>query len=103
MGDYKHYICIDSNNIVIDGYADWQEDKRGTGEIQLSGDFGRHFQIQLMTDRGQYLYKLVNGQMTQRTQAELDAEWAARPADPPTEQDRIQALEDALLDIMLGG
>lgn len=100
---YKHFIRIDSNNIIIDGYSDWQNDKRGAGEIQLSGEFGRHFQFQLMTSRGQYMYKLINGAMTPRTQAELDAEWNARPADPPTEQDRIQALEDALLDIMLGG
>ncbi|MDQ0873797.1 hypothetical protein QFZ77_002456 [Paenibacillus sp. V4I3] len=85
MNDYKHFIRIDSNNIVIDGYSDWQEDKRGTGEIQLSGEFSRHFQFQLMTSKGQFMYKLVNGAMTPRSQTELDAEWAARPPAIKTE------------------
>lgn len=67
MDGYNHYIRIDSNNIVIYGFSDAFEQPI-TGDIPLSGDNGRHFQIQLMTDTGQYKYKLVNGQMVDRTQ-----------------------------------
>lgn len=102
MEEYKHYIVVE-NGIVIDGYADWQTDKRREGEVQLTGSFQRQFQINLITDRMQYKYKIVNGQMTERTQAELDLEWAARPTPPPPDNDRIKAVEDMLLEIMLGG
>lgn len=67
MNEYHHYIRIDSNNIVIHGFSDAFETPI-TGDLPLSGDNGRHFQIQLMTDTGQYKYKLVNGQMIDRTQ-----------------------------------
>lgn len=102
MDGYKHYIRVE-NGIVIDGYADWQTDKRTAGEIQLTGEFGRHFQMNLYTDRMQFKYKIVNGQMVERTQAELGLEWAARPTPPPADNDRIKAVEDMLLEIMLGG
>lgn len=96
MDEYKHYIRIDSNNIVIHGFSDAFEQFQ-QGDIQLSGDFGRHFQIQLRTDRGQYLYKLVNNAMTQRTQEELDTEWAARPEpEKSPDQKRIELLEAQL-------
>lgn len=89
MSEYKHYIRIDSNNIVIQGFSDAFEQPQ-TGDVQLSGDFGRHFQFQLMTGRGQFMYKLINGSMTPRTQAELDAEWEARPPAPKTEIEMIK-------------
>lgn len=103
MDGYKHFIRVDGNNIIVDGYADWQNDKRSVDEIMISGEYGRQFTIQLTNDRKQFIYKLINGSITPRTQQELDLEWIARPAEPPTENERIKALEDAVLDLMLGG
>lgn len=96
MDGYKQYIRIDTNNIVIYGFSDGFEQPQ-VGDIQLQGEYGRHFQIQLMTDRSQYLYKLIDGVITPRTQIELDAEWAARPAlEKSPEQKRIDQLEAQL-------
>lgn len=100
MNGYKHFVRVDSNNIVIEGYADWETEKRKSDEIPLSGEYTRQFQTQLINNRLQFAYKLVNGVMTLRTQAELDAEWNARPPEPPTTEDRLAAAEAALLSIM---
>ena len=71
------------------------------------GDRYRHAQnnylLKPLTDeRGVYRYKLVDGLVVQRTQAEMDADFAARPAPEPTEDEKertllraqIQALSD---------
>lgn len=71
------------------------------------GDRYRHAQnnylLKPLTDeRGVYRYKLVDGLVSQRTQAELDADYDARPAPEPTAEEKertllkaqIQALSD---------
>lgn len=71
------------------------------------GDRYRHAQnnylLKPLTDeRGVYRYKLVDGLVAQRTQAEMDADFDALPAPEPTEEDKerkllkaqIQALSD---------
>lgn len=71
------------------------------------GDRYRHAQnnylIEPLTDeRGVYRYKLVDGLVAQRTQAEMDADFDARPAPEPTAEEKertllkaqIQALSD---------
>lgn len=93
MDGYRHFLRVE-NGIVVEGYADWQLEKRHTGEIQLSGEYGRQFEFPLYTDRMQYKYKIVNGTMVERTQEELDEEWAARPPAPKTpEQKEIEKLK----------
>ena len=82
----------------------------GDGWMQIDegeGDRYRHAQnnylLKPLTDeRGVYRYKLVDGLVVQRTQAEMDADYAARPAPEPTEDEKertllraqIQALSD---------
>ena len=71
------------------------------------GDRYRHAQnnylLKPLTDeRGVYRYKLVDGLVAQRTQAEMDADFDARPAPEPTAEEKertllkaqIQALSD---------
>lgn len=101
MDDYKHYIRVE-NGIIIHGFSSAFEQPI-TGDIQLLGEFGRHFQQVLLTDRGQYKYKLVNSQMVERTQSELNAEWSERPPTPPTADQRLSDLEMALADIFANG
>ena len=82
----------------------------GDGWTQIDegeGDRYRHAQnnylLKPLTDeRSVYRYKLVDGLVVQRTQAEMDADYAARPAPEPTEDEKertllraqIQALSD---------
>lgn len=71
------------------------------------GDRYRHAQNNylfkpLTDERGMYRYKLVDGLVAQRTQAEMDADFDARPAPEPTAEEKertllkaqIQALSD---------
>lgn len=82
----------------------------GDGWTQIDegeGDRYRHAQnnylLKPLTDeRGVYRYKLVDGLVAQRTQAEMDADYDARPAPEPTAEEKertllkaqIQALSD---------
>lgn len=82
----------------------------GDGWTQIDegeGDRYRHAQnnylLKPLTDeRGVYRYKLVDGLVAQRTQAEMDADFDARPAPEPTVEEKertllkaqIQALSD---------
>ena len=61
------------------------------------GDRYRHAQnnylLKPLTDeRGVYCYKLVDGLVAQRTQAEMDADFDARPAPEPTAEERERTL-----------
>jgi hypothetical protein len=95
MSEYQHYIRTDANGIVIHGFTDAFEQIQ-PGDLLLSGQDGRHFQIQLINERGQFIYKLVNGAMVARSQEELETEWAARPTPPPSDS---ELLKDARLEI----
>lgn len=82
----------------------------GDGWTQIDegeGDRYRHAQnnylLKPLTDeRGVYRYKLVDGLIAQRTQAEMDADFDALPAPEPTAEEKertllkaqIQALSD---------
>ena len=82
----------------------------GEGWTQIDegeGDRYRHAQNNYLThmladERGVYRYKLVDGLVVQRTQAEMDADYAERPTPEPTEEEKertllkaqIQALSD---------
>lgn len=106
MDGYKRYIktkVVGTDTLVVDGYSDWQTDKFDPVDMQLSGTYTRQFDTPLLNDRMQFIYKLVNGSMVARSQAELDAEYNARPTPPPNQDDRIKSLEDALLSLLLGG
>lgn len=92
MSEYQHYIRVDANSIVIYGFTTGFEQPQ-PGDILLPNEDGRHFRIELRNERGQFRYKYVGGVMVQRTQTELDAEWAARPPEPETDAEKIARLE----------
>lgn len=72
----------------------------GDGWTQIDegeGDRYRHAQnnylLKPLTDeRGVYRYKLVDGLVAQRTQAEMDADFDARPAPEPTDTETLLEL-----------
>ena len=103
MNGYKHYIRISDNAVVIHGFSDAFE-KPQANDICILEDGPRHFHEvwpePLQNERGQFCWRWVNGQRVERTQAELDAEWATRPPDPPTFEERLEAAEQALIALM---
>lgn len=93
MDVYKHYIRVEGG-IVVHGFSDAFEQPQD-GDIILSGDFGRHFQFNLLTDRLQFKHKITNGQMVARTKEELDAEWTARTVTPDPDVELATAITNA--------
>ena len=89
IDDAGHVTAINSDAFVSgDGWTQIDE-----GE----GDRYRHAQnnylLKPLTDeRGVYRYKLVDGLVAQRTQAEMDADFDARPAPEPTAEERERTL-----------
>lgn len=92
-------IRTDSKNRVTainsSGFAD------GDGWIQIDEGYGdkyHHAQSNylpkpLTDERGVYRYKLVDGLVAQRTQAEMDADFDALPAPPLTTEERVNNVE----------
>ncbi len=93
-GEYEHYIRINSENIVIDRYSDW-EGKYQDGDILAETTDQRKYNFPYITASYQFMYKweASNSALILRTQTELDEELAARPARPPSMAERISALE----------
>lgn len=70
------------------------------------GDRYRHAQNNylpkpLTDERGVYNYKMAEGKVVERTTEEMDADFDARPAPPPTTEERVNALESANDDLIL--
>lgn len=96
--DTGRVTAINSNAFVSgDGWAQIDE---GAGDRYHHAQ-NNYLQKPLMDERGVYRYKLVDGMVTQRTQAEMDADFDALPAPPPTTEERVNALESANDDLIL--
>lgn len=102
----NHYIRTDEAGTIVYGFTDAFEQPLET-DILILEDGPRGFieawPESLVNERFQYRFKWVDGERVERTQVELDAEWSARPPEPPSLQDRLQAAEELLLTMMLGG
>lgn len=91
-------IRTDSKNRVTainsSGFAE------GSGWIQIDEGYGdkyhhaqnNYLDKSIMDERGIYRYKLVDGKPVERTQAEMDADYAARPAPEPTADEKEKTL-----------
>lgn len=96
--DAGRVTAINSNAFVSgDG---WTQIDEGEGDIYHHAQ-NNYLQKPLMDERGVYRYKLVDGLVTQRTQREMNADFDARPAPPPTTEERMNALESANDDLIL--
>lgn len=92
-------IRTDSKNRVTainsSGFAD------GDGWMQIDEGYGdkyhhaqsNYLPMPLTDERGVYRYKLVDGLVAQRTQAEMDADFDALPAPPLTTEERVNNVE----------
>lgn len=103
---YKVLVQTDDTGRVtaINSYAfvsgdGWAQIDEGAGDRYHHAQ-NNYLQKPLMDERGVYRYKLVDGLVVQRTQAEMDADFDARPA-PPTIEERVNTLESANDDLIL--
>lgn len=96
---YKVYIQTDGENRVtainssafVDGTGWAQIDEGYTDKYHHAQ--GNYLDKPLMDERGVYRYKLVDGLIAQRTQAEMDADFDALPAPPLTTEERVNNVE----------
>ena len=97
---YIVYVQVDDDNrITAVASSALLTDTNGWTQID-SGYSYRHHHAQnnylpgpLEDKRGICRYKLVNGAVAPRTQEEMDADYAARPAPEPTTEERVAQLE----------
>jgi len=106
MNGHNHYQRVNEAGEIILGFSDAFEQPQD-GDILVLEDGPRHhheaFPETYVNERGQYRFRLVDGQQVAKTQEELDAEWSQRPPDPPTVQQQLDELTLALADIYAGG
>ena len=108
----KHYICIDEQNRIIDGFSDAFREPTETdicineqGSYQFRLFPGGEENPSLYNPDGIPLYQWVDGQVLLRTPEEIQEDKAAQePILPQTPIDqRIAAVEDAITALAFGG
>ncbi|MGN0763280.1 MAG: hypothetical protein ACI4MK_07820 [Aristaeellaceae bacterium] len=110
MDEYLVYIRADDAGRVVDiNSSAFVQDTDGWVEIDSGfGDRYHHAQGNYLsgpiTDaRGVFRYKLEDGAIVERTQEEMDGDWAAMYEEAtPTVEERIDLLEEALEMILTG-
>lgn len=104
--NYIVYIKTDTENriIAINSSAfltdttDWIQIDEGLGDKYHHAQ-GHYFAKGLIDENGCYNYKLIDGEVTERTEEEKQTEIISRPY-VPTSEERLTAIEDALLMIL---
>lgn len=79
----------------IKDFEEWTLIDEGNGD-RYNLCQSHYFEGGLYTDDGIPRYKLVDGQAVERTEEEIAADKAARPAPPPTVQEQLRADVDFL-------
>lgn len=106
---YKVYVKINDKRLItnvnssgfLSELTGWTQIDEGSGDKFYLAQ-GNYFPLPIYDERGICHYKLEDGQPVERTQEEMDEEYAARPAPPPSDKERITALEAALTAIEEG-
>ena len=99
MRPYIVYVKVDESNRVtsinssafLADVTGWTEIDSGYGDKYHHAQ-GNYFDKPLYDDRGICRYKLVDGKPVERTQEEMDADYAP-PEVKPTDAERISQLE----------
>ena len=111
MKPYEVYVQTDDANRIIAIYSDvfivdaktWTQIDKGYGDRYHHAQ-GNYFDKPIMDERGIYRYKLVDGKPVERTQEEMDADYAP-PVPVPTANERMVEIEKALIELaaLMGG
>ena len=104
----KVYIKTDDNgnitdvnsSIFLDDTTGWTEIDEGTGDRYAHAQ-GNYFDNPIITGEGIYRYKYAGGVVSEKTAEEMEAETAALPRPEPTQAERLEALEDAVMEMLI--
>lgn len=103
----KHYVTINDNGVIQRGFSDDFEQPDASA-ICINEDGGRHFELNgvinppMMNFNGVPLYKMVDGKVVARMAEEIEAE-KVEVVPLPTLEERTAALENAVLELIMGG
>ena len=89
--DSKNRVTAINSSGFAEG-SDWMQIDEGYGDKYHHAQ-SNYLPMPLTDERGVYRYKLVDGLVAQRTQAEMDADFDALPAPPLTTEERVNNVE----------
>lgn len=100
MNPYIVYVKIDDKNRItainssafLTDVTNWVQIDSGHGDKYHHAQ-GNYLPLPIMDDRGVWRYKLIDGKVQERTQEEMDADYAEFPTLPPTTEERVNAVE----------
>lgn len=98
--DQNRIIAVNSSEFLPDT-AGWTKIDEGHGDKYHHAQ-GNYFPTPIFEEHMIPVYKLEEGKPVARTQEEIDADIAALPPPPPSAQERIGQLEEAL-ELLLSG
>lgn len=110
MDKIKVYVKLDENNVItqinssifLKDVTDWVEIDEGMGD-KFAHAQSQYLPKGLVDEQGRYNYKYVNG-LVALTDEEKDELFPAQAIeDVPTIDERVKALEGAMLEMILGG
>lgn len=89
---YKVYAQMDASgnitavnsSVFLSDFTSWTQIDEGSGDKYAHAQ-GNYFDLPLVNTNGCYNYKLVDGKPVETTDADKQAQIAARPAPPPTD------------------
>ena len=104
IADNRDRITAVNSAAFLSDVSGWTEIDEGEGDKYNLAQ-AHYFPLPLVDDNGIYRYKLVDGAAVERTAEEMAADLAAIPTPPyqPTNDERLDALEAAVLELILGG
>lgn len=91
--DDANRITAVNSSVFLTNTTGWTEIDSGYGDKYHHAQ-GNYFDKPIKDMRGIYRYKMEDGEPVERTQEEMDADYAARPAPPPSDKERIAQLEE---------
>lgn len=86
------YITAVNSSAFLNDFTGWTEIDQGQGDKYLHAQ-GNYFEKPLITESGVYQYKLANGEPVECTPEEIEEQESQLPPAPPSQGERISALE----------
>lgn len=108
MDNYIVYIKTDTENRIISinssaflqGVTDWTQIDEGLGDKYHHAQ-GNYLEKGLVDEHGRYNYRYVDGQVVEIPETEKPP--IPRTAPVPSMMERLEAVESAILEVVLGG
>lgn len=100
--DSQNRVTVVNSSAFLSDPTGWIMIDEGEGDRYTHAQ-SNYFPLPLTTEDGTYRYKLVDGVAVERTAEEMAADIHPAATSSPTLQERVEALEAATLEMIMGG